>query len=75
MKREEMDGVVHDSDGVPWDCQWWWEVYPTEDTTRVLLRRLGTDKFTHYIDAPFLAYTFRTHLIDRDFVAVPRGAV
>ena len=73
MRREERHGVVRDADGVLWDCQWWWEDYPTEDTTRVLLRRLGTDKFTHYFDAPFLAYTFRTYLIDRDFSAVPRS--
>ncbi len=74
MRRERMDGLDNDSDGVAWVCEWWkLEGYPIEHTTRVLLQKLGTDEFTHYYDAPFPADIFKPRLIDRDFSAVPRS--
>ncbi len=66
-------GLVSDSDGVQWECRWQHlDRYPIPKTTRVILRRPGSDIETHYVDAPWTAHAFQPVLIDGDFVPVKR---
>ncbi len=69
MRLFDQTGLVSDSDGVKWECRWQrLEGYPIPKTTRVLLRRPGSDTDTHYVDAPWMANKFQPVLIDGDFV-------
>ncbi len=66
-------GLVSDSDGVQWECRWQHlDGYPIPKTTRVILRRPGSDIETHYVDAPWTAHAFQPVLIDGDFLPLKR---
>ncbi len=78
MQLFDETGLVSDSDGVQWECRWQHlHRYPIPKTTRVILRRPGSDIETHYVDAPWTARAFQPVLIDGDFVPVkrPRGHI
>ncbi len=73
MELFDETGLVSDSDGVQWECRWQHlDGYPIPKTTRVSLRRPGSDTETHYVDAPWMAHAFQPVLIDGDFVPVKR---
>ncbi len=73
MELFEETGLVSDSDGVQWECRWQHlDRYPIPKTTRVILRRPGSNIETHYVDAPWMAHAFQPVLIDGDFVPVKR---
>ncbi len=73
MELFDETGLVSDSDGVQWECRWQHlDGYPIPKTTRVILRRPGSDIETHYVDAPWMAHAFQPVLIDGDFVPVKR---
>ncbi len=68
MRLFDETGWVRDSDGVQWECRWQrLEGYPIPKITRVLLRRLGSDIDTHYVDAGWTADIFQLGLIEGDF--------
>ena len=68
MKTWSETGIVHDSDGKTWECQWQRkEGYPIPPTTRVRLRESSSDRYTHYYDAPWAADIFKPELIDGEF--------
>lgn len=63
---------VSDSDGNRWECSWRrLEGYPIPSKTRVRLRPIGTDTYTHYVDAPYPADIFKADLIDGKFTPTP----
>ncbi len=76
MQQYKETGLVRDSEGVQWECRWQrLEGYPIPKTTRVRLRKPGTDTDSHYVDAPWAADIFRPGLIDGDFVPIRRRDV
>ena len=71
MQQYNETGLVRDSEGVEWECRWQrLEGFPIPKTTRVSLRKPGTDTDTHYVDAPWAANIFKPGLIDGDFVPI-----
>ncbi len=67
--RFDETGWVRDSRGVQWECRW--QCLAGDQitkTTRVILRRLGSDIDTHYVDVPCAADIFQPPIIDGDFV-------
>ena len=69
MRLFDKTGLVRDSDGVQWECRWQrLEGDPISKTIRVILRRLGSDIDTHYVDVPCAPDIFQPAIIDGDFV-------
>ncbi len=68
MKQIDREGIVHDAAGETWECRWQeLEGYPIPSTTKVRLRKLGTDKYTHFVMAQYPADLFQPDLIDGKF--------
>ena len=69
MKQIDLEGIVHDAAGETWECRWrvFLKGYPLLSTTKVRLRKIGTDEYTHFVMAHYPADRFHPDLIDGKF--------
>ncbi len=68
MKQIDLEGIVHDAAGETWECRWRvLKGYPLFSTTKVRLRKIGTDEYTHFVMAHYPADRFQPDLIDGEF--------